>query len=291
MCNRLLMLLLLLFGRKESWSIRGTIREFSWRGWEKSRKTSGRLVSVSAEIPTQNLANTSLKSCCWKDLLDLSVIKTIDIRWVLLETKHGNGWELQLSQKHFQTYSYVSSELSDTVEWPKSPAPFTTLWTLQIVGYQVQALLGTLILQLVQTVLRNTALTSSRWRTQRIGARIAQWKTGGILQESGIAALSSYRNRSVDIETEIYWDKNVAIFWDISQCSPYLKQRFEGTYNLDLQGSHLLYAFLLGWFSTLKMEVIRSSETKVHIWTTQRYISQTMATFITTAVRTSDPSS
>jgi hypothetical protein len=37
--------------------------------------------------------------------------------------------------------------------------------------------------------------------------------------------------------------------------------------------SHLLHAgFLLGRFSAMKMEVIRYSETSVHIQTTQRYI-------------------
>jgi hypothetical protein len=37
--------------------------------------------------------------------------------------------------------------------------------------------------------------------------------------------------------------------------------------------SHLLQAgFLLDWFSTLKIEVISSSETPIHIRTTRRYI-------------------
>jgi hypothetical protein len=44
---------------------------------------------------------------------------------------------------------------------------------------------------------------------------------------------------------------NVAIFWEIAR--------------------HLLHAdLLLGWFSTLKMEVIRCFETSVHIRTTRR---------------------
>jgi hypothetical protein len=47
---------------------------------------------------------------------------------------------------------------------------------------------------------------------------------------------------------------NVSIFWDIAL------------------PSHLLHSdFLLGWFSTVKMEVIHSSETSVHIRTTRRY--------------------
>jgi hypothetical protein len=37
--------------------------------------------------------------------------------------------------------------------------------------------------------------------------------------------------------------------------------------------SHLLHAgFLLGWFSTLKMEMLHSSETSVHIQSTQHHI-------------------
>jgi hypothetical protein len=48
------------------------------------------------------------------------------------------------------------------------------------------------------------------------------------------------------------------IFWDIAPCSP----------------DYLLHSgFLLGRFSTLKMEVIRSSETPVHMQTTRRYTS------------------
>jgi hypothetical protein len=39
---------------------------------------------------------------------------------------------------------------------------------------------------------------------------------------------------------------------------------------------------------TLKMEVVYSSETLVHIWTTRRYIPE-VAAFITTAARTSNP--
>jgi hypothetical protein len=51
---------------------------------------------------------------------------------------------------------------------------------------------------------------------------------------------------------------NVAIFWDIAP-----------------RPSHLLHSgFLLGWFSNLKMEVIRSSETSVYIRATQRYIPE-----------------
>jgi hypothetical protein len=58
-----------------------------------------------------------------------------------------------------------------------------------------------------------------------------------------------------------------AIFWDIAPCNLYVL-------------SHLLLArFLLSWYSTLKMEVIRSSETphnRLH-----GAISQQMVTFIT----------
>jgi hypothetical protein len=53
--------------------------------------------------------------------------------------------------------------------------------------------------------------------------------------------------------------------------SPYVNRRFERTCSLS---SHLLHTrFLPGWFSTLKMEVIRSSEASVHTRTKQRYTS------------------
>jgi hypothetical protein len=79
---------------------------------------------------------------------------------------------------------------------------------------------------------------------------------------------------------------NVAILWDIAPCSPYTNRRFGRNY-LHLQSrkpaeqetrlqkilpSHLLKAgFLFGLFSTLKTEVIISSETSFHIRTTRRY--------------------
>jgi hypothetical protein len=77
---------------------------------------------------------------------------------------------------------------------------------------------------------------------------------------------------------------NVAIFWDIALCSPYVYQRLGGTYHLQLQDRKSagqetsvynvarLLCFLLGWFSILKMEMIRSSEASVHIRTTRHYI-------------------
>jgi hypothetical protein len=86
--------------------------------------------------------------------------------------------------------------------------------------------------------------------------------------------------------------------WDIAPCSPYVNIRFGETYHLHLQGKiplpltlstlynwhpgwrltltgHLLHAgFLLGWLSTLKMEVRCSSETSVHIRTTQCHVPE-----------------
>jgi hypothetical protein len=47
------------------------------------------------------------------------------------------------------------------------------------------------------------------------------------------------------------------------------------TVHVYILSSHPPHAgFLLGWFSTLKMEAIRSSETSVSIWTTQRHIPE-----------------
>jgi hypothetical protein len=79
---------------------------------------------------------------------------------------------------------------------------------------------------------------------------------------------------------------NVAIFWDVAQCSLFVNRRFGGTYHLLLQGwksaeqetsvqqvSRPKHAgFLLGWFWALRMEVIFFSETLLHIRTTRRYI-------------------
>jgi hypothetical protein len=70
----------------------------------------------------------------------------------------------------------------------------------------------------------------------------------------------------------------IAIFWDIAPCNPYVNRR---------RSSHLLQpGSLLGLFSTVKMDVVRSSEKSVHIRTTRRY-SREGGNVITTAVRTS----
>jgi hypothetical protein len=69
----------------------------------------------------------------------------------------------------------------------------------------------------------------------------------------------------------------VAIFWDIAPCSPYMNQRFEGTYHHHLQSRNRPRkkpGFLLAWFSTLKMGMILSCETLVHILTTKCYIPE-----------------
>jgi hypothetical protein len=76
----------------------------------------------------------------------------------------------------------------------------------------------------------------------------------------------------------------VAIFWDIAPCSPYVNRCFRGTYHLHLQGR-------------------KSAEKGFRPWRWRRYIPpkcrftyrlhgaifQKMATFITTAVGTSNP--
>jgi hypothetical protein len=76
------------------------------------------------------------------------------------------------------------------------------------------------------------------------------------------------------------------IFWDIMPCSPLkVNRRFGGIYHLHLQDQRISRArnqhesravgFLLGYFSTLKMEAIYSSETSVDFqWTTRRYIPE-----------------
>jgi hypothetical protein len=71
--------------------------------------------------------------------------------------------------------------------------------------------------------------------------------------------------------------------WDITPCSPLnVNRRFGGTYRLHLQDrknklskSFVHAGFLLGLFSTLKMEAICSSETSVDVQrTTRRYIPE-----------------
>jgi hypothetical protein len=56
---------------------------------------------------------------------------------------------------------------------------------------------------------------------------------------------------------------NVTIFWNIALCGPYVKRRFGGQ-----------AGFLPVWFLTLRMQVIHSSETSVHIRSRRCYIPQ-----------------
>jgi hypothetical protein len=39
------------------------------------------------------------------------------------------------------------------------------------------------------------------------------------------------------VDTRAFLSFNVATFWDIPPCSPYVNRRFRGTYHLHLQGS------------------------------------------------------
>jgi hypothetical protein len=67
-------------------------------------------------------------------------------------------------------------------------------------------------------------------------------------------------SKNVGFEVLTVIDANVAIFWDTAPCSAYVYRRFGEAYDFHLQGmpSHLLHtSFLLGRFSTLKMEVLR----------------------------------
>jgi hypothetical protein len=63
---------------------------------------------------------------------------------------------------------------------------------------------------------------------------------------------------------------NIVIFWNIAPCSPYVNRCFGGTY-------HSIFAtrwFLVRLILILKIELIYSSETSVHIRTTRRYIPE-----------------
>jgi hypothetical protein len=67
---------------------------------------------------------------------------------------------------------------------------------------------------------------------------------------------------------------NFTLFWDTAPCVLYGNRRFGGVYHFHLQDrklhkqpSRLLHSdFLLGQFSSMKMDVIRSPETSVHIY-------------------------
>jgi hypothetical protein len=81
-----------------------------------------------------------------------------------------------------------------------------------------------------------------------------------------------------------------AVFWDVALCRSCVNRRFGETYHLHLQGRKIreLSVFdrsvspqppahagsSLADFSTLKMQVIRSSETSVHTRTTQCHIPE-----------------
>jgi hypothetical protein len=93
------------------------------KGLRNITKTSGRIAGVPTEISTEHNPNTRLERYCWKTLLGFSVIKTIEIHLVFVETKHKNDLKIQLSPKHFQTMVLGPSSIA--------------LETLQIFGYQV----------------------------------------------------------------------------------------------------------------------------------------------------------
>jgi hypothetical protein len=78
------------------------------------------------------------------------------------------------------------------------------------------------------------------------------------------------------------------VFWDVAPCRSCLNRRFGGTYSLHLQGIKSVKeesawaslqppahaGSLFANFSTLKMEVIRSSETSVHTRSIRRHIPE-----------------
>jgi hypothetical protein len=71
-----------------------------------------------------------------------------------------------------------------------------------------------------------------------------------------------------------------AVFWDVALCRSCVNRRFGGMYRLHLQGRKIREQVaahtgsLLTDFSTLKMEVIRSSKTSVHTRSTRRHIPE-----------------
>jgi hypothetical protein len=89
------------------------------------------------------------------------------------------------------------------------------------------------------------------------------------------------KKRHISFEVFTMVTMKNAIFWDVAPCRSCVNRLFGGTYRLHLQGRKIR-----GWgtsvsrwlqtadFSTLKMEVIRTSETSVHARSTQRHIPE-----------------
>jgi hypothetical protein len=71
-----------------------------------------------------------------------------------------------------------------------------------------------------------------------------------------------------------------AVFWDMAPCRYFVKRRFGGTYHLHLTvwlsaPAHARSSLaVVLFFSNLKMEAIRSSETSVNTMSTRRHIPQ-----------------
>jgi hypothetical protein len=74
-----------------------------------------------------------------------------------------------------------------------------------------------------------------------------------------------------------------AFFWDVAQCRSCMNRHFGGTYRLHLQGRKIhergtsvgrWLQSSLAYFSTLKMEAIRSSETSIHTRSSQHHIPE-----------------
>jgi hypothetical protein len=61
---------------------------------------------------------------------------------------------------------------------------------------------------------------------------------------------------------------NVANFWDVAPCSPYVDRRFLGTYRFHLQGQKLAEQ------ESSDFRLIPSSETSIHLRTTRRHIPE-----------------
>jgi hypothetical protein len=71
---------------------------------------------------------------------------------------------------------------------------------------------------------------------------------------------------------------NIAIIWNIASCSPYVNRRFGGIipsiFKVESQPSKKPECSRRLDRMALKIELIRSSEESVHIWTAQRYIPE-----------------
>jgi hypothetical protein len=110
-----------------------------------------------------------------------------------------------------------------------------------------------------------------------------------------VAHMGAMRNTYTFLVGELEGKKSIIVFWDITPCSPLkVNRRFGGTYRLHLQGRALLATcfhagFLLGIFFDPEDGDDVHPKRRLTFNGLYGFISQKVVFFITTAVRTLNP--